>query len=109
MLIEKTRVALTALGRHFKSVSSNSASKIEEKPTRIESLQQPLRFLYLYSGGKLKKVELHDWVEDGAFVEGQRRSATIRESFMKLRMWEWQDTSYRQLTGYNPRKGAPVK
>lgn len=69
--------------------------------------QAPLRFSYLWSKGKTSEVHLLDWIEDGAFVEGHQAGSPRRERFQKLRMWEWQDASYRQLTNYLPRKGAP--
>jgi hypothetical protein len=108
MLMQKAREALSALARRLKSPASNSVFILNDNLAETDLSQRPLRFIYLYSGGKFRQVELYDWVEDGAFVEGRHRNANVRECFMKLRMWEWQDTSYRQLTGFTPRKGAPI-
>lgn len=70
--------------------------------------KKPLRFRYLYTGGRRAEIELAEWKEIGAYVEGVPTGSKQPERFMKMRMWEWRDSSYKQLEKYAPRRGAPV-
>ena len=73
-----------------------------------QSLKKPLRFTYLWTGGKHTEVALEEWQEVGAYVHGRQYGLSEWQQFQKLRMWNWHDDSYLQLEHYAPRRsGAP--
>jgi hypothetical protein len=77
---------------------------LEPDPGTSET-KRPLRFKYLWTGGRESRVTLYNWEEDGAFVCGTQKGRAEVCRYLKVRIWDWYDESYAQLKFYSPRKG----